>query len=141
MPKGLTFANDELLYVFQATSPSWASNTYFYFALHTSDPTSSGSQTSGEVTVGAYPAYARVAVIRTSAGLTVASNGVQNAALVQFPICTAGGTSPVCTNWSLGTAANGAGEIVYTGTLVAPITVNTGIQPQFAAGVLTATET
>ena len=140
MPKGLTFANDELGYVFQAVAASWASNTYFYMALHTADPTSSGNQLSSEVSTGAYPNYARVAVIRTSVGFTILSNGISNAALVQVPTC-GSGTSPVITNWSVGTVSSGAGEIIYTGALVAPLTVVNGIQPQFAAGTLTATET
>jgi len=140
MPKGLVLANDELDYVFQATAPSWASNTYFYVALHTSDPTSSGTQSTSEVSAVAYPGYARVAILRTSAGFTITNNVLSNTALIQFPTCVVG-TNPVVTNWSVGTAVSGTGEIVYTGSLSAPLTVANGIQPQFAAGTLTATET
>ena len=112
----------------------------YYVALHTADPTTSGNQSSSEVTTGAYPGYARVAVPSTSAGFTVTSNAVQNTALVSFPVCLAGGSSPVITYWSVGVLNAGAGEILYSGSVASSLTVTTGLQPQFAAGTLTATE-
>jgi hypothetical protein len=143
MPKGLTFDNDLLKLIFQATAiANIADNaaasplTSLYIALHTADPTSSGNQTSSEAT---YTGYARVAVARTSGGWTVTSNSVSNTALIQFGQCTAG--TNTLTYVSIGTASSGTGKILYVGALSASLSVSSGIQPQFAASALTATET
>ena len=71
--KSDTFENDLLKLIFNATaianiSDNAASSplTNLFVALHTADPTDSGTQTSNEV---AYTSYARVAVARTSGGI------------------------------------------------------------------------
>jgi len=112
------------------------SNSYYYIALHSADPTSSGTQTSSEVS---YTSYARVAVIRTSAGFTATSNVLSNTALVSFPICT--GSTATATYFSIGTLNTGPGEVLYSGLLnnVGGLAISSGIQPQFAAGVLSVT--
>ena len=56
----------------------------------------------------------------------------------QFVEC--GGGSNVITHVAIGTEASGAGLVLYAGALTAPRTVSSGIQPQFAAGSLTVTE-
>ena len=111
-------------------------NSYYYVALHTADPTSSGTQASSEAS---YTSYARVAVIRTSAGFTATSNVLSNTALVSFPICT--GSSATATYFSIGTLNAGPGEILYSGLLnnAGGLAISTGIQPQFAAGLLSVT--
>ena len=111
-------------------------NSYYYVALHTSDPTASGTQTSNEVS---YTSYARVAVIRTSAGFTATSNVLSNTALVSFPICTGG--SATATYFSIGVLNTGSGEILYSGLLanVGGLAISNGIQPSFSAGVLAVT--
>lgn len=143
MPKGTTFDNQLLQLIFNGTTISNIANnasssplTNLYLALHTADPTSAGSQTSSETS---YTNYTRVAVARSSAGWTVASNQVTNAGLIQFPQCGASGAT--ITNVSIGANNTGAGEILYTGSLSSPLTVSNLIQPQFAIGALTVTET
>ena len=130
--KGSTYANQLLNLIFQgATITGLAMNTTtapltsLYVALHTADPTAAGSQTSSEV---AYTGYARVAVARSSGGFTITGNAVDFAATVAFPACT-GGTS-TATNFSIGTAASGAGEILYTGPISPTISISSGVTPQ-----------
>lgn len=135
MSKGNTAENDVLLHLFQATALSWAANTHLYVALHTADPGEGGSQTTSEC---AYGAYARVAVLRTSAGWTVSGATASNTAAIEFPECTSG--SETITHVSVGTATSGAGQIVYSGALSASRSVSSGIQPRFAASGLTVTE-
>ena len=104
-----------------------------YIALHTDDPGEGGDQTTSEAN---YTGYARVAVAR-GAGWTVSGNQVSNAATVQFGECSSG-TNAV-TYFSVGTAASGAGSIIYSGSLSAPRTISSGITPLFNAGALTGT--
>lgn len=106
----------------------------FYIALHTADPGEAGNQSTSEAT---YTSYARVAVARTAGGWTRSVSTISNTALVQFPQCTGG--SNVITHFSIGVAASGVTQLVLSGALSASLTVSNGIQPQFAAGALTAT--
>lgn len=143
MPKGLTFDNDLLKLIFNATAianiadnASSSPFTSLYLSLHTADPTSSGNQTSSE---SAYTNYDRVAVTRNSGGWTVTTNSVTNTALVQFPQCGASGST--VTHVAIGTASSGTGKILYVGALNSSLAVSNLIQPQFAATSLTVTET
>jgi hypothetical protein len=142
MSKGNTFENELLLHIFNnadialigdATGLRGSSTAgSLYVSLHTSNPDETGSQTSGECNYGSYD---RVAVARSGAGWTVTANAVTNAALVQFPQCSSG--SNTVTHFAVGTTAySGAGKILYKGALTAPLSVSSGIQPQFAAGDL-----
>lgn len=133
MAKGATFDNDLLKLIFNASAiANIADNaasspiTNLYVALHTADPTSSGNQSSSEAT---YTSYARVAVARTSSGWAVSGNAVTPVATIGFPQCT-GGTNTI-TNFSIGTASTGSGKILYTGSVSPPISVSTGVTPQF----------
>lgn len=119
MPKGSTNASDLLKLQFNATpianiadNAATAPLTNLYFALHTADPGAGGNQATNEAT---YTSYARVAVARTTGGFTVTANSVSPAALVGFPACT--GAGQTYTHWSLGTAATGAGKILYSGAI------------------------
>lgn len=132
MAKGSTFDNQLLKLIFNATNiANIADNTAtspltnLYLSLHTADPTSAGSQTTSEAT---YTGYARVAVSRNTAGWTVSGNSVSPAATISFPACT-GGTNTI-TNFAVGTASTGAGEILYTGTVTPNIAVASGVTPQ-----------
>jgi len=142
MSKGNTFENDLLLLIFNGTgianiADNAASSplTNLQVSLHSSDPGEAGSQTTNEV---AYTSYARVAVARSNVGWTVSGNAVTNAALIQFPQCT--GSSVTATHFAIGTAASGAGKILYKGALSASLAISSGIQPQFGAGDLDGTE-
>jgi hypothetical protein len=106
----------------------------FYISLHTADPGESGTQATSEV---AYTGYARVAVARTAGGFTRTVSTVANTALVQFGQCTAG--TATATHFGIGTDSTGTGNLLLKGALNASLSISNGIQPQFAAGALTAT--
>lgn len=82
-----------------------------YISLHTADPGRAGLQTTSEAT---YTGYARLAIVRSSAGWTVAGNQASNAAVATFNICTAG--SNTITHFGIGTdASGGAGTLIASG--------------------------
>jgi len=141
MSKANTSENDVINLIFNKVLPAWmgtlsgTGNTNFYLSLHTADPGEAADQTTNEAT---YTSYARVAVIRTSAGWTVAGNQASNAALVQFPQCT-GGTNTI-THIGIGTLVSGVGQMIYSGALNASLSVTNGIIPQFSIGNLVVQE-
>lgn len=107
-----------------------------WVALHTASPGEAGDQTTSEA---AYTSYARVAVAR-GASWTVTANQVTNAAAVQFPTST-GGTATV-THFSVGVDDGvilGVNTMIAYGALASPLTIVSGVQPQFAAGALVIT--
>lgn len=114
----------------KVTSPA----TNLYVSLHTADPGEAGTQVTSET---AYTNYARVAVIRTSAGWTVSGNAVSNAALVSFP--TGGATGATVTHFGIGETASGAGALHFKGALTSPLVVGSGVTPEFAIGQLSVT--
>jgi hypothetical protein len=129
MSKGDTFENDLLKLIFNATAiANIADNaatsplTSLYVGLHTADPGETGNQSTNAATYGS---YARVAVARTSGGWTVTNNSVAPTAIVEFPAATSG-AGQVITHFSIGTAASGAGKILYKGALTSSITIATG---------------
>ena len=144
MPKSTATCNAVLALLFNATAiPGLAENdasspvTSLYVSLHEGDPGVGNDQTTNETD---YTNYARVAVVRTSSGWTVPSGGATaNAALIQFPQCGASGAT--ITHVAIGTAASGAGTVLYSGALNSPLAVANLIQPQFAAGDLDVAET
>lgn len=143
MPKSTSAANAILALIFNAVG--WdgiADNdattplTNLYVSLHTADPGVGGAQTTNET---AYTNYARIAIVRTTSGWSVpASGATSNAALAQFAQC--GVTGATITHVAIGTAASGAGLVLYAGPLSSSLAVANGIQPQFAAGALDVTE-
>lgn len=140
MAKSTSFDAQFLNLIFNATSISGLADntatsplTSLYVSLHTADPTSTGNQATNEV---AYTGYARVAVARSSAGWTVSTSGstvsVSPVANITFPAGTDG--SGTATNWAVGTAASGAGEILYTGTISPNIVCGNGVTPILTTG-------
>jgi hypothetical protein len=113
--------------------PSAAAGSFFV-ALHSADPGETGSQTTNEI---AYTGYSRIGAPRSGAFWDVSGAVVSNAAPVQFGECTAG--SATVTHFSVGTAASGAGSIVYRGALGASRSISAGITPLFNIGALTGT--
>jgi hypothetical protein len=144
MPKSTDTCNKILALIFNATA--WADiaendatspATNLYLSLHTASPGIGNSQTTNET---AYTNYVRIAIIRTASGWAVPSGGTtSNAALAQFAQC--GVTGATITHVAIGTAASGAGTVLYQGALSSSLAVANGIQPQFAAGALDVTET
>jgi hypothetical protein len=145
MPKSTTASNNILALIFNATTwndiaenDTTAPAANLYVSLHTGDPGVGGSQLTNEGTV--YTNYVRVAVVRTTSGWDVPSGGATaNAALIQFAQCGASGAT--LTHVAIGTAASGAGLVLYAGALSSSLAVANGIQPQFAAGALDVVET
>lgn len=143
MPKSTATCNSILALIFNATA--WADiaqndgsspATNLYLSLHTADPGVGNNQTTNETS---YTNYARIAVARTTGGWDApASAATANAALAQFAQC--GVTGATITHVAIGTASSGTGTVLYAGALSSSLAVANGIQPQFAAGALTVTE-
>jgi hypothetical protein len=122
MSKGNVFENELLALIFTnvdvpligdaAGLQNSAAAGSLYVALHTANPGEAGTQTTSEA---AYGSYARVAVARSGAGWTVATNSVTNAGVVTFPAATSGSETELF--WSVGTDSSGAGKILYYGPL------------------------
>lgn len=96
-----------------------------YVALHTADPGEAGTQATSEC---AYPGYARVAVVRSASGWTVAANVVTPVADINFPIATGG--AETATFFSTGVAGSGATKILHSGPLSPTISISNGVTPQ-----------
>lgn len=133
MSKSDTLENQILALLFNGTAiPNIAVNattsplTNLYVALHTADPGESGLQNTNEVS---YTGYARVAVARTSGGWVVTGNSVSPAAVIEFGEMTAG-TPGTAVYASIGTAASGAGQILYRGALTPNVAYNVGVVPR-----------
>ena len=135
MSKSNTLETQILEYIFTGSAPSWNGATNLYISLHTADPGEAGTQLTNEAT---YTGYARVAVTRNAAGWTVTGNEVLNDSTITFPLCTGG--SSLCTHFAVGTAASGAGQVLYKGALSSGISITNGIQPLFNASTLSVTE-
>lgn len=120
--------------VFVGTALSWNANTDLWLALYTATPDEGGSAVTNEVST--YGDYARVVLTRAS-DFTVSGNTISNANLEQFPACSSG--SNVITHVAIVTTASGAGTVIVYAALSSPITVTTGVQPQFAIGALSFT--
>lgn len=135
MPKGLSFDNQFLQLVFQGTTnaslfSAAGSLATLYVALHTADPSTvagSGTVNTQNASEANYTSYARVGVARTSGGWTVSNNTVTPVANITFPLGTGGGGA--VTNWSVGTALSGTGELLWSGTVSPSITTGNGVQP------------
>jgi hypothetical protein len=134
MSKSNTFENDLLKLIFQGIAiPGIADNTAtaplgnLYVALHTADPGEGGDQTTNEVN---YTGYARVAVTRSGAGWTVAGSVVSPTINIDFPTGTGGASTAAF--FSVGTALNGAGKILYSGTITPSIACGNGVTPRIS---------
>ena len=136
MSKGNTFENDLLKMIFNADAianicdnASSSPLTNLYLSLHTADPGEAGDQTTSEV---AYTSYERKAVARSSAGFTVSTNSVVLAANQDFVAGTGG--SGTASHFAVGTAADGAGKILYKGTVTPNIVCGDGVTPRLTTG-------
>lgn len=103
--------------------------TNLYWSLHTADPGEAGTQSTSEVTYGS---YARVAVARTTGGMTNSTAGSTSpAANVVFPPATSPAlpTVQLVTHAGIGVASSGATNLLYSGPVTPNINVSTGVQP------------
>ncbi|MDM0024083.1 phage tail fiber protein [Variovorax saccharolyticus] len=128
----LLFANSNAANIGDATGLRGSTTAgSLYLSLHTADPGEAGDQTTSEV---AYTSYARVAVARNGAAITVSGNAASLAALTSFPAGTGG--SGTATHFGIGTAASGAGVLLYKGAISPTIVCGNGVTPQINAGTL-----
>ena len=136
MSKGNTTKNDILGYLFQTAAPAWVAGSHLYVSLHTATPGDGGTQLTNEA---AYTSYARVEVHRTAGAWTVTGNLCSNTIAITFPTCT--GAAQTITHWAIGTVdTGGAGQILYHGQLLSPISVIVDTAPFFAVGDIDITE-
>jgi len=124
-----TTENDVLKMICQGTDPAWRASATGYWALFTADPGETGSL-AAECT---YTGYARVAQTKASAW-TDGGASFTNAALVQWPICTAG--TNTATHFAWVSSSSGATDYMLSGALSASLAISAGIQPQAAIGQL-----
>lgn len=143
MPKSTTTCNNLLGLYYNATAiANIADNaasspiTTVSVALATASYSASSTMSSNET---AYTNYARQTVARTTSGWAAPSAGAtSNVASIEFPQC--GATGATITSACTGKGA-GASDIFHYGDLNASIAVSNQIQPRFAAGAVTITET
>ena len=133
MSKSNAFETDILGLIFNGTPIAGLADnaasgalTNLYLALHTADPGESGNQSTSEVN---YTGYARVAVARTAGGWTVSSGSVSPVVVVEFGEMTAG-TPGTATHATVGTAASGAGKVLYKGAISPTIPFAVGTVPR-----------
>ncbi|MDA4845949.1 phage tail fiber protein [Hoeflea poritis] len=111
--------------VFRATN--YAPPSTVYVSLHTADPGDNGAN---EVTVGAFPAYAREDAAQggaaTAAWGAPSSNQISNLLELLWEIHNGAGAITV-THFGLWDAASG-GNCLYTGAVTASKTLNVGDQ-------------
>ena len=138
--KGAVFADEVLALILNGDGiPNLAENasssplTNLYASLHIASPGATGSQNTNEA---GYGGYARVALPRMSGGAFVVAGGVANpVASIIWPTATnsgstAGSGSETEQFWAIGTAASGAGKILYWGPITPNILVTQGVPPQ-----------
>jgi hypothetical protein len=113
-----TWAN----YAINATS---SPETNIHCALHTADPTDSGTLSSSEA---AYTSYARVNVARSTGWSTSSAGSVSPAANIDFPAGTGG--SGTATHWSTGKTGGGTAAGLWSGTVTPNIVMGNGVTPR-----------
>jgi hypothetical protein len=134
MAKSTAFDTAVLQMIFNGSTPSIGTTifanpattpaTVLYCALHTADPTITGSQASSEI---AYTGYVRLSVVRTSSGFTITGASVSPTSDLTFAACTGGtGTANYA---SFGTSSTGATPFLYYGALTPPISCSSGVTP------------
>jgi hypothetical protein len=136
MSKSNTFENDMLKLWFNgvpvanlADNAASGPLANLYASLHLADPGEAGDQLTNEAT---YTGYARVPIPRSALGFAVAANVVTLVAAATFPPGTAG--SGTITHFAIGTAASGAGKIMYSGAVAPQIPSGSGITPELTPG-------
>ena len=105
-----------------------------WFALHTADPTDTGS-VANECD---YTGYARVQMTRATAFNAASGGSKNNSAVIAFPQKT-GGADDAATHFSIHTASTGAGNMIVHAPLSATLTISDGVAPEFAASQMTVT--
>lgn len=143
MPKGTATCNNFLALLYNATAwaniaDNAAASPLTNIKMRLATASYSGAST-GASNETSYTNYVAQDVARTTGGWTAPSGGAtSNAAAVEFPQCGATGATITSACTSKG---GGASEIFHYGDLNASIIVSNQIQPRFAVGAITITET
>jgi hypothetical protein len=124
-----TTENAALKMFLQGTDPSYRSGASQYLALFVSDPGETASL-AGEAD---YTGYSRVALTKSSAW-TDGGSSFSNVSLIQFGPCTVG--SNTVGYFAVVDTASSSVNMMISGALSSPLSINPGIQPQFQAGSL-----
>ncbi len=118
--------------VFQAVAwANYADNavvspeTNIVVALHTADPTDTGTLATNEI---AYTGYARVNVARSVSGWSESNGVVSPVANIDFPAGTGG--SGTVTHFSTGKSGGGAAAALWQGTVVPSVVCGNGVTPR-----------
>lgn len=132
---GLIFTNTDAANVGDATGLRGSTTAgVFWISLHTASPGETGDQTTSET---AYTNYARQDEARNTTQWTVTGNTADNDNAITFPQC--GATGATLTDFGLGSATSGAGNLFLYGALTSSLAVSNGITPEFAIGALDVT--
>lgn len=121
------FLNETLALIGDATGllPSAIAGN-IYISLHTSDPGVHGSQTTNEVTLAAWPSYARQPIARSGAGWQVVELlniwQAKNLVSVTFP-ARVGGSIVTVTHGGIGASLSGTGLLMHPFPLTTPVTI------------------
>lgn len=129
---GLLFTNVAAANIGDAAGllPSAAAGV-FWISLHTASPGDTGNQGTSETV---YTNYARQDEARNTTQWTVTNDTADNDNAIGFP--TGGATGATLTDFGLGSASSGAGNLFLYGALTASLAVSSGVTPSFAAGAL-----
>ncbi len=108
-----------------ADNAATAPETNIVVALHTADPTDTGTLATSEIT---YTSYARVNVARTTGGWTESTGTITPVANIDFPAGTGG--SGTATHFSAGKSGGGAAAALFQGTITPNIVCGSGVTPR-----------
>jgi hypothetical protein len=129
---GLIFTNVDAANVGDATGLRGSTTAgVFWISLHTADPGEAGNQTTNET---AYTNYARQDEARNTTQWTVTNDTADNDNAIGFP--TGGASGATLTDFGIGSATSGVGNLFLKGALTASLAVSSGVTPSFAAGAL-----
>lgn len=142
MPKSTASSNAIMALIYNATT--WANVaenatvspiTNIYIGLYTASKTPSDTMSTNEAT---YTNYVRQSNVRSTLGWTAPVSGAtSNVTAVTYPACGVTGNTIVAAATGV---ATGASAVLHYGDLNAPIIVSNLIQPVFAIGAITITE-
>ena len=142
MPKSTKASNAIMALIYNATA--WANIadnaasspiTNIYVALATASGSVGDTMATNEAT---YTNYLRQTVARTTSGWTAPSGGsTSNVAQITYPQCGVTGNTITSAKTGVG---SGTAAVLHYGDLNAPIVVSNLIQPVFAIGAITITE-
>lgn len=105
--------------------------TVIALALHTADPTDSGTMSSSEA---AYLSYARASVARSATGWIEALGSVSPVNNIDFPAGTGG--SGTASFFSTGKSGGGASAILWSGTVTPNIVTGSGVTPRLTTATV-----